>query len=134
MPAREHDGLFARRLSPGLIPLLRRSLPAARRQPVRQTQCACKDTLCAVTLVLYLSVQIAISDSLCWSALNDLHVEPFRILDVKTRVHVLFGARPVQLQLASNRFLVKMVNANREMVHDTCRALVVKGNQRLGNP
>src|SRR5580704_12807321 len=134
MPARGHDALFARRLSLGLTALLRRSLPAARRQESRQTQCACEETSCAVTLDFCLLVQLVTSNLVRRSTLNNLHVEPFRILDVKTRVHVLFGARPVQLQFARDRFLIEVLHANREVVDEARRTLVVKRNQRLGDP
>jgi len=62
---------------------------------------------------------------------DDLNAHAFRILDVEARVEIVFRSYAELLQLPGHRFAIELLDADREMVHQAGRALVVKRNQGL---
>src|SRR5439155_17022499 len=67
--------------------------------------------------------------SLAMSSSDNLNAEPFRILNVKPGVKVLFRIYSTLLQFSGDRIPVEVFNRDREMIHDTRRALMVERHE-----
>src|SRR5258707_3626947 len=69
----------------------------------------------------------------CSSSLRkNLHIDPVGVLDVQARIGVVFRSPIALLQIACRGFLAETGNADREVIHDSGRALMVERNQCPG--
>src|SRR6266478_757948 len=63
---------------------------------------------------------------------KDLHVDPVGILDVQPGIGVVFRTRTTLCHIACSRFLAETGYPDREVIHNSGRALMIERDQRPG--